>query len=47
MVNKKELYEFFREMTSQGVAGFAPENMTKVVDISEEDSVEEEKYDKH
>lgn len=37
MVNKSELYEFFEEMTSQGIASYAPENVIDVVDPEEED----------
>jgi hypothetical protein len=34
MVNTKELYTFFEEMTSQGISGFAPEHVIDVVDIN-------------
>ena len=37
MVSKEELYEFFEEMTSQGIADYTPENVIDIVDPEEED----------
>lgn len=37
MVSKEELYEFFEEMTSQGVASYTPENVIDVVDLTPEE----------